>query len=76
MALSSREQLVIQRYLVEGCSLPQLRRELKGVSVKRLNQIVAKAGRKALFYSDYFQHHAGNHGEDCDCRSFIKATRG
>ena len=61
MALTPREIKVVQRYLVDGCTLPELRRELKDsrtgrmLPVRRVKQIVAKTGRKALFYNKHWE---------------------
>lgn len=62
MSLSPREHRAIQAYLVEGKSLAETCRLLNAspsrighVSVRRLKQILAKAGRKALFYSRFFE---------------------
>lgn len=63
MGLSPRERFVVQKLMIEGKSFAEVRRLLNesgprasssSVSVLRLKQILAKAGRKAVFYSDKF----------------------
>jgi hypothetical protein len=61
MGLTPRERRVIQLYLIEGLTFAELRRffnkdrgDRPYLTTLRLKQILAKAGRKAIFYSDKF----------------------
>jgi hypothetical protein len=66
MAFTPRQQFVIEQYLIEGKPLIQVRRalnrheenlgvKLRPVSTDHLKVILAKAGKRAIFYSNYFE---------------------